>query len=224
MAWRPTRFLLEGELDNTNLGKVSGWMLFAGLKPKVTFDLEGNFHRDIRGATIRFRGDGHEGDQEAAGYMKGFNIRQTGKVGDITAGRPPRDYTSYPYIEWYGNENGRVVIELDSDQIEVVGTPIPICESDPISRNEQAANMAGFLAGLADELQVPAFVVGGDRPIVSDPTFTHWVVADGQIVGEAHSVEPCGDERRFAFVRLFAAPEAAEFGYIEAVNLQPKRI
>ena len=54
MAWRPTDYLLEGELSNETPGKVTGWMLFAGIKNKVTFDLEGNFHRDIRGAKIRF--------------------------------------------------------------------------------------------------------------------------------------------------------------------------
>ena len=31
MAWRPNRYLLEGELDNTQPGKVTGWMRFAGL-------------------------------------------------------------------------------------------------------------------------------------------------------------------------------------------------
>ncbi len=28
MAWRPTEYLLEGELDNTTPGKVTGWMQF----------------------------------------------------------------------------------------------------------------------------------------------------------------------------------------------------
>src|SRR5207244_2413334 len=55
MAWRPTQYLLEGELDNTVPGKVTGWMRFVGLKRQVTFDLKGDFHRDIRGAKIRFR-------------------------------------------------------------------------------------------------------------------------------------------------------------------------
>ena len=32
MAWRPTEYLIEGELDNTNPGKVRGWMRFAGMK------------------------------------------------------------------------------------------------------------------------------------------------------------------------------------------------
>ena len=131
-------------------------MRFAGLDRKVNFELEGNFHRDIRGAKIRFRGDGNADDLEAASYMEGFSLKQTGKAGDITAGKPPADYADYPYIEWYGDNNGRVVLELDAEQIEVIGKPIPACESDPISRNEQAENMAGFLTGLACAMNGPS--------------------------------------------------------------------
>ena len=110
MAWRPTKYLKEGELDNTSPGKVIGWMSFAGMREKVTFELEGDFHRDIRGAKIRFVGEGRDEDPEAAGYVKGLALTQTGKVGDITAGLPPQDYAEYPYIEWYSEHNGRIVL------------------------------------------------------------------------------------------------------------------
>jgi len=157
MAWRPTEYLIEGELDNSCPNKVTGWMKFAGLKEKVTFELEGNFHRDIRGAKIHFTGDAYEGDfpEDAEKYMDGFALTQSGKAGDITAGLPPHDYGSAPYVEWYGHQNGRVVIELEPVQLEVIGRPIPACESDPISRKEQAQNMAGFLCGLATEMGIP---------------------------------------------------------------------
>ena len=110
MAWRPTEYLIKGELDNTNPGKVTGWMKFAGKKEKVTFDLEGNFHRDIRGAKVRLIGGASETEQGVEGYMQGFAPHQTGQVGDMTAGLPPHDYVNYPYFEWYGSENGRVVL------------------------------------------------------------------------------------------------------------------
>lgn len=114
MAWRPNEQLIEGVLDNTVPGKVTGWMRFAGMNEKVTFDLEGNFHRDIRGAKIRFTGDAYEdqADIDPRDYFEGFALHQTGKAGDITAGLPPCDYGTAPYVEWYGDENGRVVIEL----------------------------------------------------------------------------------------------------------------
>ncbi len=163
MAWRPTQYLLEGELDNTQPGKVTGWMRFAGMDKKVTFDLKGNFHRDIRGAKIRLKRDGNHDDPEAASYMDSFAEHHTGKVGDMTAGLPPRDYVSYPYVEAFTDQNGRIVLELEPDQIEVIGTPIPACESDPISRQEQAENMTGFLVGLAEGLSDQAEEARSDR-------------------------------------------------------------
>mgnify|MGYP001564242694 CR=1 FL=1 len=63
-------------------------MKFRGLRGKVIFNLVGNFHRDIRGAIIRFKG---QGDSEP-GYMQSFQRKQTGNVGDITVGGPPVDY------------------------------------------------------------------------------------------------------------------------------------
>ena len=157
MAWRPTQNLIEGELDNTVPGKVTGWMRFTGLEEKVTLDLEGNFHRDIRGAKIHLRGDAYEdpADVDSDDHLDGLALHQTGKVGDITAGLPPRDYGNRPYVEWYGDENGRVVLELEPVQIEVIGTPIPAIESDPISRDEQCRNIAEFLGNLAQEMDIP---------------------------------------------------------------------
>jgi hypothetical protein len=173
MAFRPTRFLIEGTLDNSVPNKVTGWMKFVGLKEKVSFDLEGNFHRDIRGAKIHFAGDAHEdqADANSEGYFESIALHQTGKVGDITAGLPPNDYGSVPYIEWFSHENGRVVIELEPVQVEVIGTPIPAIESDPISREDQNRNMSEFLGSLAQEMNIPeerAVCIGGDTVVKAD--------------------------------------------------------
>ena len=98
MAWRPNEQFIEGELDNTILGKVTGWMKFTGMDGKVVFDLEGDFHRDIRGAKVRLRGDGESANTgESAKRMEGFSTLQKGNVGDMTAGLPPQDYAKYPY-------------------------------------------------------------------------------------------------------------------------------
>ena len=157
MAWRITEHLIEGELDNTHLGRVTGWMRFAGMKEKVTLSLKGDFHRDIRGAKVHFVGDASEfsDNHKAQNAMKDFCAQQTGKVGDITAGRQPVDFVGYPYFEWYSEENGRVVLELEPVQVEVIGTPIPAMESFPISRQQQADNMAEFMGKLATEMNVP---------------------------------------------------------------------
>lgn len=222
MAWRPTQHLLDGELDNTVPGKVTGWMRFAGLKDTVTFDLDGAFHRDIRGATIRLRGAGDEIDPDAAENMESFATHQVGKVGDITAGREPRDYTAYPYIEWYSEQNGRVVLELEPDQVTVIGTPIPAIESDPISREEQARNMAGFLDQLLGHAEQPAGADGNGRTVGSDARFSHWVLRGERIIGEARDIQSSGETMRYAFVRLFETPDLVEFGCIPASKLRAK--
>jgi hypothetical protein len=151
MAWRPHEQLIEGELDNTVPGKVTGWLKFAGMKEVVKLDLAGDFHRDIRGTKVRLRNPNPTQDGDRAKYLEGFSQVQTGEVGDMTAGLPPADYVSgYVYIEFYSEQNGRVVLELDQDQIEVIGTPIPACECE-----KQQQNMAAFLGGLAQDLGLP---------------------------------------------------------------------
>ncbi len=120
MTWRPTKYLLEGELDNTRPGKVRGWMKFAGMTDRVTFDWDGDFCRDIRGARVVLAGKYEGGTMEATEAMKGFAERQRGKVGKITAGLPPQEYTPFPYIEWYGDSNDRVVMYVEAEQIRVV--------------------------------------------------------------------------------------------------------
>ena len=158
MAWRPYDEVVEGILDNTVLGKVTGYIKFAGMKKAVMFNLKGDFHRDIRGTKLKFVGDGEE---SRPGRMDGFALIQKGNVGDITAGIPTGkddkgeytyEYSAYPYIEWYSDENGRVVLEFDAEQVEIIGTPIPVCESDPIDRKEQYKNMGNFMINMLNNL------------------------------------------------------------------------
>ena len=55
-------------------------------------------HKRARGAKIHFIGGAFEDEAEIDGrkYFEGFTLHQTGKVGDITAGLPPQDYSDYP--------------------------------------------------------------------------------------------------------------------------------
>jgi len=158
MAWRPNEQFIEGVLDNTVPGKVTGWMRFASMKEKVIFDLEGNFHRDIRGAKVKLHGVGEATDPAGSSeYMEGFSKLQKGNVGDMTAGREPCDYGAPgdAYFEWYSEDNGRIVIELSTDQVELLTQPIPAIESDPIDRKKQAENMADFLSDMASACGIP---------------------------------------------------------------------
>ncbi len=155
MAWRPSDYLISGILDNTRLGGVTGTLRFAGMNEPVGLNLKGDFHRDIRGTKLELLGapDAILHGDEARRYLTGFCSVQTGKVGDITAGLPPHDYVRYPYIEWYSEENGRVVLEYDASRVHVIGSPIPYGESFPTSREQQASNMAEFLRRMQQELR-----------------------------------------------------------------------
>ena len=155
MAWRPHEQLIGGELNNTVPGRVTGWLVFVGMDKPVKLDLVGDFHRDIRGTKVRIRNPNPTRDSDKVKYLEGFSPIQTGEVGDMTAGLPPQDYVGYPYFEIYSEQNGRIVLELDPEQVEVIGTPIPACESDPVSREKQEQNMAAFLGGLAQDLGLP---------------------------------------------------------------------
>ena len=93
MAWRPYSNLIAGELDNRTPGKVTGWMRFYrsdNAPLEVAFDLEGDFHEDIRGKVIRLKNtemSDKNGELRREGsYMEGFSPVQKGTVGDITAG------------------------------------------------------------------------------------------------------------------------------------------
>jgi hypothetical protein len=83
--------------------------------------------------------------------MNGFSLVQNGAAGDITAGRPPQDYVTYPYVEWYA-DNGRVVLELDPSQVEILGEPLPWEGEQPVSRVEQQRNLHEFMASMASSV------------------------------------------------------------------------
>ena len=82
MAWRPYENLIDGELDNRTPGKVTGWIrFFRNEQPplRVTFDLEGDFHEDIRGTVIRLSNPNPSDRYRDGGtYMDGFNPIQNG--------------------------------------------------------------------------------------------------------------------------------------------------
>ncbi len=109
-----------------------------GMTPlRVVLELAGDFHEDIRGKVIRLSNpnpsEKNEHLEREGTYMEGFSPVQHGQVGDLTAGlplglqdngEPSYAYCPYPYVEWYG-ANGRVVLELDPSQVEIVdGTKV----------------------------------------------------------------------------------------------------
>jgi len=159
MTWRPTKFLLEGELDNSKPGRVTGWLRFAGLEGTVTVNLKGDFDRDIRGARIVLRGRYSGKPLEAEDEMEGFAQCQTGVVGNITAGLVPQAYAPYPYIEWLSDSNDRVVLMPEAEHVTVISTVSAPAEPDRrqlrgavVRRTElPALNASGLFQGRQTE-------------------------------------------------------------------------
>jgi hypothetical protein len=135
MAFRPTSNLLEGILDNTTPGRVTGWIDFyrEGKPPlHCTLDLDGDFHDDIRGRILHIWND-HPSDAGIDGsldriepeYMDGMYPQQKGTAGDITAQNVQR----HCYVEWYSERNGRVVLEVP--RFEVLGAEADLSKLPP---------------------------------------------------------------------------------------------
>lgn len=149
MAWRPHEHLIDGYIDNRVPGKVTGQLRFLGMTELVRLNLAGDCHRDIRGAILSITKSITGREPEREDYMKNFSPIQEGDAGDITAGLPPVDYVDYPYIEWYSVENGRVVLELEPHEVEVIGTPLIAGDQEPLDRAKQQDHLARYLASLA---------------------------------------------------------------------------
>jgi hypothetical protein len=219
MAWRPNNNLIDGELDNRISGKVTGWLRFYRNSRgplRVSLDLAGDFHEDIRGMLIRLTNlnpsDAY-GDREGS-YMDGFARSQHGTVGDITAGLSPGPWTEalaqklmqrnelawdqygimgaererrrqeladlyrqhveaghpyipyvdYPYVEWFA-ENGRVVLELDPSQVEIVhiAPKTPKNAAELLADEEKRMQaLGGFMQEMAARLSEENRKKGGD--------------------------------------------------------------
>ncbi|HEY9248210.1 MAG TPA: hypothetical protein VIO38_03725, partial [Rariglobus sp.] len=130
MAWRIEEHLIRGEIDNRIRGRVTGRLWFEGRPEPVTLELAGNAWRDLAGRVLRFANPTTK--TAGPGALAGLATVQRGVTGDITASRKVkvpdctmdelrallREKKDFPwhwgnslYLEWHGEENGRVVIE-----------------------------------------------------------------------------------------------------------------
>lgn len=136
MAWRIARSVVRGEIDNRVRGVVTGRIWLLGREEPLKLNLAGNCWRDLAGFQFVFTNP-----EAQPGDNTGLDAIQDGKVGDITASRKVRDVPmedmgtliSEPgenkgalwplvncfYLEWYSNNNGRVVVESTKFKLEL---------------------------------------------------------------------------------------------------------
>jgi len=178
MAWLIGQAVIRGEIDNTVRGLTTGRVWLLGRDEPLVLRLQGDCWRDIAGARMEFANPNPS--QEPAAPVK-LHTRQHGLVGDITAsrrtrgrresgarpkirlpGENPDAWRNCLYIEWFGDTDGRVVIE--SDQFEVrLDEPEWRMDAD----DEQAQKLANlqamrdFLAGVIRRLDYTDDSTGG---------------------------------------------------------------
>jgi hypothetical protein len=131
MAWRIEQAVTRGEIDNTVEGRTTGRIWLAGRDEPLTLMLEGDCWRDLAGTRLRFENPSPQAMDDSAA----LDANQTGIVGDMTASRKnkvptvdedefnrlfqiqaeiPFEWRNTLYLEWFGEINGRVVIEASS--------------------------------------------------------------------------------------------------------------
>ena len=183
MAWRIEESVIRGEIDNRTRGRVTGRIWFAGRAEPVELDLTGNAWRDLAGRRLEFV---NPAPDPPSADLEDFATRQTGTIGDCTASRKvkvpevsmdelmrlyklrqpfPWHWGNSLYLEWFGDENGRVVIESASYQLTV--SPDIAWDMTPTEKEAQRAGnaeaMGGFMERLAGAVPVPP-AAGADSP------------------------------------------------------------
>ncbi|MEP4078224.1 hypothetical protein [Haloferula sp.] len=171
MAHQIDEALVRGEIDNTQEGKTTGWLWLLGRPEPITLDLVGDCWRDLAGARLKFR----NGDPQP-GYGAEIEEVQKGVVGDMTASRKirvpdcspeefaarsaagenvPMVWKNTLYIEWFGDTNGRVVIETTDFEMEL---------SDPEWGMDGDAENAQKLANMQAMRDFLDLVIGRREP------------------------------------------------------------
>jgi hypothetical protein len=142
MAWRPSDWVLAGELDNTTPNRTVGWLRLPDREDPLQLRLVGNCHPDLAG--WKFRIVRVDPIPEWAGKNPFADIAtdQTGTIGDVTADQmikhfdcsteefvrlshegqqPETAWRKALYLEWFSHKNGRVVIQSTWLSVERIG-------------------------------------------------------------------------------------------------------
>jgi len=142
MAFRVSDLVVDGEIDNTQRERVTGWIQFSNRPDRVVLELKGDCHPDLAGWKFRIRRLRLVPDWADPSDAKVLNARQVGEVGDITAAQwlkdsdcspeelvtrirldepPPFTWRNALYLEWFSRTNGRVVIQDTRLGVEHIG-------------------------------------------------------------------------------------------------------
>ena len=160
MAFRVSDLVVDGEIDNTRKGRVTGWIQFSDRPDRVVLELKGDCHPDLAGWKFRIKRLRPVPDWADPSDAKMLNPRQVGEAGDITAAQrikdsdcsphelvsrirlgepPPFTWRDALYLEWFSRANGRVVIQDTRLGVEHIGErAFELTERDLKRKEEEA--------------------------------------------------------------------------------------
>lgn len=172
MAFRIHDSVVRGEIDNRVKGIVRGKIWVEGRTEPVVLELQGNAHPDLAGCLLTFTNPlkriPHHG-------LDTLNPVQRGSIGDLTAsrkvrvpsvpleeflnwpkdqGRPPSHWANCLYLEWFSEQNGRVVIESADYQLTISAPEWRLTPAEDAERAQQAAaGMDDFMGKLTEAIE-----------------------------------------------------------------------
>ena len=164
--------MVRGEIDNRVKDIVRGKIWVAGRAEPVVLELNGNAWPDLAGSLLTFN---NPLTPAAHPHLDSLNPVQTGQIGDITASRKvrvmeipmpeaylmkkrgehvPEHMANCLYIEWFSEQNGRVVIESTDYELNISAPEWRLTPAEDEQRARQAADgMHGFMQRLTDAIE-----------------------------------------------------------------------
>lgn len=137
MVWTVGRYVEHGEIDCRELGRVTGRVWLRGLEGPVRLSLEGTVDEDLAGHRLSFKNLSPETMPE---NQRSFSLDQRGQIAEMTAARKmkvldfpvevleeldedigdaPFHWANGLHLEWYGEDNRRVVIQSTDFALEI---------------------------------------------------------------------------------------------------------
>ena len=172
MAFRIHDSVVRGEIDNRVKGIVRGKIWVEGRAEPVVLELKGNAWPDLAGCLLTFK---NPLERFAHQHLDSLRQEQTGIIGDLTASRKvrvmeipmpeaylmkkrgehvPEHMANSLYLEWFSEQNGRVVIESADYELEVSAPEWRLTpEEDEQRARDAASGMSWFMQKLTDAIE-----------------------------------------------------------------------
>ena len=172
MAFRIHENVVRGEIDNRVKGVVRGKIWLESRAEPIVLELKGNAWPDLAGCLLTFT---NPRQRIRDAQVDRLAPLQRGTLGDLTASRkvrafdvplekamamyerkekPPEHMANCLYLEWFSEDNGRVVIESTDYELAISAPQWRMTKEDEQNRAQQAADgMRDFMSGLTEAVE-----------------------------------------------------------------------